>query len=439
MYTDDDFKDYKEEDDELEAILRAMEEEEELEKQAEIEALDKKIKEREEREAREKLEREARKEEEKARLQAEEEARLQAEARAAEIEKDEELDQVAEELDLEKTEGLEKLEEDTEEDTEDDRSEDDRSEDDEEDKLGFFAKLKLGLTKTRDSFTAQLNDILKSFHKVDEELFEELEELLIMSDVGMETTMDLIDQLEDRVREERVTEPERVIELLKEAIAEKMLNSVESNELNIEPSPAVILVVGVNGVGKTTTIGKLSYRLKNEGKKVLVAAGDTFRAAAIEQLEEWGNRANVDIVSHSEGSDPGAVIFDAIQAAKARKADVLICDTAGRLHNKANLMNELNKIFRIVENEYPEASKEVLLVLDATTGQNAMTQAKTFKEVANITGIALTKLDGTAKGGVVVALQSELGVPIKFIGVGEGIDDLQPFNSEDFASALFDK
>ncbi len=304
-------------------------------------------------------------------------------------------------------------------------------------KPNFFQKLVSGLTKTRDQMTDKIDDILASYHKIDEDLFYDLEEALVVADVGVETTMKLIDGLKERVQKGRVTDPNEVKDLLKEEIKELMKESVDSNELKIEPSPSVILVVGVNGVGKTTTIGKLSNSLKEDGKKVLMAAGDTFRAAAIEQLEEWSNRSGVEIISHSEGADPGAVIFDGIHAAKARKADVLICDTAGRLHNKANLMNELGKIFKILEREYPEATKEILLVLDATTGQNAINQAKTFKEVANITGVALTKLDGTAKGGVVIALQAELGLPIKLIGVGEGIYDLQPFNTDDFVDALF--
>ena len=306
-------------------------------------------------------------------------------------------------------------------------------------KLGFFEKLKQGLTKTRDNLTEQISSVIKSYQKVDEELFEDLEEILITADVGIETTMDLIDNLRDRVKEEKVNEPEEVMGLLKSEIEKIMLRDDLDHEMKLDPAPAVILVVGVNGVGKTTTIGKMAARYKKEGKKVLIAAGDTFRAAAIEQLEEWGNRAGVDIISHSEGADPAAVIYDGIQAAKARDVDLLICDTAGRLHNKENLMNELNKIFRVLERDYGEASKEVLLVLDATTGQNAMSQAKQFKEVANITGIALTKLDGTAKGGVVIALQSELGVPIKFIGVGEGIDDLQVFDAGNFIEAIFSK
>ncbi len=305
-------------------------------------------------------------------------------------------------------------------------------------KKGIFDKIFGGLTKTRDQMMDRIDDVLASYHKVDEDLFYDLEEVLVTADVGVATTMELTERLKARVQKDRVTDPQKVKELLKDEIKILMTESIEDNSLNVEPSPAVILVVGVNGVGKTTTIGKLANSFTNEGKKVLLAAGDTFRAAAIEQLEEWSNRSGVDIVAHSEGADPGAVIYDGVHAAKARKTDILICDTAGRLHNKANLMNELNKIFNIVEREYPEATKEVLLVLDATTGQNAINQAKTFKEVANITGVALTKLDGTAKGGVVVALQAELGLPVKLVGVGEGIDDLQPFNADDFVNALFE-
>ncbi|MBU5426506.1 signal recognition particle-docking protein FtsY [Tissierella pigra] len=305
-------------------------------------------------------------------------------------------------------------------------------------KTGFFQKLMGGLTKTRNDITNKIDSVLKSYKKIDEELFDDLEEVLVTADVGVNTTMELIDRLRNRVKEEKVTDPDNVKELLKDEIKKIMLESVSDNKLNIEPSPALILVVGVNGVGKTTTIGKLSNNFKKQGKKVLIAAGDTFRAAAIEQLEEWGNRANVDVISHSEGADPAAVIYDGIQAAKARKTDILICDTAGRLHNKSNLMNELNKIFRVAEREYGDATKEVLLVLDATTGQNAINQAKVFKEVANITGVALTKLDGTAKGGVIIALQAELNIPVKLVGVGEGIEDLQPFIVEDFVEAIFD-
>lgn len=305
-------------------------------------------------------------------------------------------------------------------------------------KPNFFNKLLQGLTKTRKEMTNKIDSILSVYKKIDDELFDDLEEALVTADVGVSTTMELIDRLKERVKAEKTSDPNEIKNLLKDEIKIMMRETIEDNKLNIEPTPAVILVVGVNGVGKTTTIGKLAYNFKKDGKKVLMAAGDTFRAAAIEQLEEWSNRAGVDIIAHKEGADPAAVIYDGIHAAKSRKADILICDTAGRLHNKSNLMNELNKIFRVVEREYPEATKEVLLVLDATTGQNAISQAKVFKEVANITGVALTKLDGTAKGGVVIALQSELGLPIKLVGVGEGIDDLQPFNMDDFVEALFE-
>lgn len=304
-------------------------------------------------------------------------------------------------------------------------------------KMNFFEKLKSGLTKTRKDMSDKIDGILKSYKKIDEELFDDLEEVLVTADVGVNTTMQLIDRLRKRVKEEKITEPEGVKDLLKDEMKKLMKESVSNNSLDLEPYPAVILVVGVNGVGKTTTIGKLSNNFRKQGKKVLIAAGDTFRAAAIEQLEEWSNRSKVEFIAHNEGADPAAVIFDGIQAAKARKSDILICDTAGRLHNKSNLMNELNKIFRVVEREYGNATKEVLLVLDATTGQNAINQAKVFKEVANITGVALTKLDGTAKGGVIIALQAELGLPVKLVGVGEGIEDLQPFNVDDFVEAIF--
>lgn len=305
-------------------------------------------------------------------------------------------------------------------------------------KLNFFEKLKKGLTKTSKDMTNKIESVLSAYKKVDEELFDDLEEVLVTADVGVTTTMEIIDRLKQRVKEERVSDPSAVKSLLKDTIKKLMKESVEDNKLVIEPSPAVILVVGVNGVGKTTTIGKLSHSFKKEGKKVLIAAGDTFRAAAIEQLEEWSKRSKVEFIAHTEGADPAAVVFDGIHAAKARKTDVLICDTAGRLHNKSNLMNELNKIFRVVERECGDATKEVLLVLDATTGQNAINQAKVFKEVANITGVALTKLDGTAKGGVIIALQAELGLPVKLVGVGEGMEDLQPFIVDDFVEALFD-
>ena len=288
-------------------------------------------------------------------------------------------------------------------------------------KVNLFERLKQGLTKAKQGITDKIDDVLKSYTKVDEELLEELEEILITADVGVNTTMDIIDKLRDKIKDNKITEPVGVKEELKNIIEEILTN--ENSTLNVEKSPTIILMVGVNGVGKTTTIGKLANRYKQEGKKVLLAAGDTFRAAAIEQLEVWAGRSNVDIIKHQEGADPGAVVFDAIKAAKARKVDLLICDTAVRLHNKANLMNELGKVFKIVDREFPEANKEVLLVVDATTGQNAVVQAKTFKEVADITGIVLTKLDGTAKGGVVLAVKSEVDVPVKLIGVGEKVED----------------
>lgn len=307
-----------------------------------------------------------------------------------------------------------------------------------EKKESFLGKIFGGLSKTRKEMADKLGSVLSSYKKIDEELFEDLEEILVTSDVGVNTTMELIDRLRDRVKEEKVKDPQEVKGLLKDEMKIMMNESVSGNELNIDPSPSVMLVVGVNGVGKTTTIGKLANNFKKDNKKVLIAAADTFRAAAIEQLEEWSNKAGVDLISHKEGADPAAVVFDGVHAAKARETDILICDTAGRLHNKSNLMKELDKIFRIIEREYEEATLEVLLVLDATTGQNAMSQAKVFKDVANITGIALTKLDGTAKGGVVIALQSELKIPVKLIGVGEGIDDLQPFDSDEFVEAIFE-
>lgn len=313
-----------------------------------------------------------------------------------------------------------------------------KEKDTDENKEGFLSKLKEGLEKTRKGMAEKIDSILKSYGKIDNGLFDELEEILVTSDVGINTTMDIIERLKTKVKENKVTEAIEVKELLKNEIKDILNEKEKDRELNIEPSPAIVLVVGVNGVGKTTTIGKLAYNLREEGKRVLIAAGDTFRAAAIEQLGEWSKRAGVDMIAHQENSDPAAVIFDGIQAAKARKTDVLICDTAGRLHNKKNLMNELNKIFRVVEREYGDARREVLLVVDATTGQNALIQAKEFQEVCNISGIVLTKLDGTAKGGVVIALQTELNVPVKLIGVGEGIEDLQKFNTNDFVDAIFD-
>ena len=302
-------------------------------------------------------------------------------------------------------------------------------------KVSLFDRLKQGLTKAKQGITDRIDEVLKAYTKVDEELLEDLEEVLITADVGVNTTMDIIEKLEDVIRTKKITDPQDVREELK-LIIEDIL-SKDDTKLDVSHSPTIILMVGVNGVGKTTTIGKLAHRYKSEGKKVLLAAGDTFRAAAIEQLEVWANRCNVDIIKHQEGADPGAVIFDAIKASKARGVDVLICDTAGRLHNKSNLMNELGKVFKIVDREYPEAKKEVLLVVDATTGQNAVSQAKSFKEVCDITGLALTKLDGTAKGGVILAVKSEVDVPVKLIGVGEKMEDLQDFDSKSFVDALF--
>ncbi|MGI5997181.1 MAG: signal recognition particle-docking protein FtsY [Lutispora sp.] len=303
-----------------------------------------------------------------------------------------------------------------------------------ENKGSFFKKLKDGLFKTRKNITDRLNSVISSFKSIDEDLFEELEEILITSDVGVETTMRLLDGVRKKVKEEKVSDPKAVIDLLKDEILALMSENVEppKNEY-----PQIIVVIGVNGVGKTTSVGKIANRYKKAGKKVLIAAADTFRAAAIEQLEIWSNRVGVDIIKHQEGSDPAAIIYDAISAAKSRKTDVVICDTAGRLHNKKNLMEELKKIFRVIDREYPEANREVYLVLDATTGQNAIIQAKVFKEAADITGIVLTKLDGTAKGGIVIAIKSELNIPVRLVGVGEKIDDLQEFNAVDFVNALF--
>ena len=304
-------------------------------------------------------------------------------------------------------------------------------------KKGFFARLKEGLNKTRNSIMGGVDTVLGAFTKIDEDLFEELEEVLIMADLGVETTMSVIEALRKRVKREAITDPAAIKDLLADEISSILLDGCEG-EYEIK-KPCVMLVIGVNGVGKTTTIGKLAHIYKEKGDSVLLAAADTFRAAAIDQLEIWGQRGGIDVIKHEENSDPAAVVFDAGNAAKARKTDLLICDTAGRLHNKKNLMDELKKIFKVIEREYPEANKEVYLVLDATTGQNAMQQAKIFKEVADITGIVLTKLDGTAKGGIVVAIKNELKIPVRYIGVGEGIEDLQKFNAESFAKALFGK
>lgn len=300
--------------------------------------------------------------------------------------------------------------------------------------MGFFDKISAGLKKTRDSIVGSVTSMLRSFTKIDEELFEELEEILIMGDAGANTASHICEELRKKVKERGVTDPNEVRGLLKETVAEMLRGG---QEMQLATKPSVILVIGVNGVGKTTTIGKLAARYKAEGKKVILAAADTFRAAAIEQLDIWADRAGVDIVKHAQDADPAAVVFDAAAAAKARGADILICDTAGRLHNKKNLMDELSKIGRVIDRELPGADKEVLLVLDATTGQNAVNQAREFKNAAGITGIVLTKLDGTARGGVILAIREDLDVPVKFVGVGEGVDDLLPFDPEEFTEGLF--
>ena len=302
--------------------------------------------------------------------------------------------------------------------------------------MGLFGKIKNGLQKTRESMMKQVNGMLGSFQKIDESLFEELEEILIMSDVGVATSQKICDRLRDRVKEKKIDDPALIKDEMK-AIVTEMVTGDE--KLHLTTKPSVILVIGVNGVGKTTTIGKLSANLKAEGKKVLLGAADTFRAAAIDQLEIWAERADVDIVKHNEGADPAAVVYDAVVAAKSRGCDVVICDTAGRLHNKKNLMDELAKISRVIEREAAGCDTEILLVLDATTGQNAVNQARQFQEAAGITGIVLTKLDGTARGGIVIAIKDDLGLPVKYIGVGEQIDDLQPFVPTEFVDALFEE
>lgn len=300
---------------------------------------------------------------------------------------------------------------------------------------GFFEKLKQGLTKTKGNFTDKISQMLKLYVNIDEDLFEELEEILITSDIGVETSLEIIDRLKEKIKEDKIKDPVDIKPCLKKVILEIL--GEESVSINPEKTPEILLIVGVNGVGKTTSIGKISAKLKNNGYKVLMAAADTFRAAAIDQLEIWSKRSGVDLVKHQEGSDPAAVVYDAIQAAKARNTDVLICDTAGRLHNKKNLMDELSKINRIIEREYTEAEKHTYLVLDATTGQNAVLQAKQFMEVCKVDGIILTKLDGTAKGGIIISIKHQLSIPVKLIGVGEGIEDLQEFNPEEFVEALF--
>ena len=351
----------------------------------------------------------------------------------AQVEEEEEIENVDIQADEEIREE-ETIEEEIIEEVDGDCSQDPDQEEGQE-KMGIFARLLAGLSKTKDNITGRIDSLLKSYTKIDEELLEDLEEILITADVGVTTTMEIIDRLRDMIKERGVKDPLEVRDLLKEIVASILKEG--NSELDVNPGPAVIVMVGVNGVGKTTTIGKLAQRYKKDGKKVMLAAADTFRAAATEQLDIWAKRIDVDIIKHHEGADPGAVVFDAIKASQARKVDLLICDTAGRLHNKANLMNELGKIFKIIDREYPEAKKEVLLVVDATTGQNAVSQAKTFKEVANITGIVLTKLDGTAKGGVVLAVKSEVDVPVKLIGVGERAEDLQSFDADSFTDAIF--
>ena len=304
-----------------------------------------------------------------------------------------------------------------------------------EGKKGFFSRLVEGLTKTRNNIVSGIDSIFSGFSAIDDDFYEEIEETLIMGDLGIETTMSIVENLRRQVKEKGIKEPEECKELLIESIKAQM--DLGENAYEFENRRSVVLVIGVNGVGKTTSVGKLAGQLKDSGRKVVLAAADTFRAAAIEQLTEWANRAGVDIIAQQEGSDPAAVIYDAVNAAKSRNADVLICDTAGRLHNKKNLMEELKKINRIIDREYPEAYRETLVVLDGTTGQNALAQARQFMEAAKVTGIILTKLDGTAKGGIAVAIQSELGIPVKYIGIGEKIDDLQKFNADDFVNALF--
>ncbi len=301
--------------------------------------------------------------------------------------------------------------------------------------MGLFSKIKAGLQKTKNSIVESVNSVINSFTKIDEELFEELEEILVMSDIGVETSTEICDRMRKRIKEDGITDPNEIKRIMREIIAE-MLG--EDKGLCLETKPSVILVIGVNGVGKTTSIGKLASQLKSQGKNVVLGAADTFRAAAIDQLGIWAERAGVTMVKSVEGTDPASVVFDTISSAKARGADVIICDTAGRLHNKKNLMDELAKIYRVISRELPEASVETLLVLDAATGQNAVNQAREFKSAADITGIVLTKLDGTAKGGIIIAIHNELGIPVKFVGVGEGIDDLQPFSAQEFADTIFE-
>lgn len=302
--------------------------------------------------------------------------------------------------------------------------------------MGLFSKLKEGLTKTRNNIVSGIDSVFSGFSKIDDDFYDELEETLIMGDIGVRATEEIIEDLKEKVKENKIKQPEECKHLLIETIKEKM--NLGENAYDFENKQSIVMLIGVNGVGKTTSVGKLAGLLKAQNKKVIMAAADTFRAAAIEQLTEWSKRTGTDIIAQSEGSDPAAVIFDAVAAAKARNADVLLCDTAGRLHNKKNLMEELKKIDRVIERSYPEAYRENLIVLDATTGQNALSQLKEFNEVTNITGIILTKMDGTAKGGIAVAIQAEMGIPVKYIGVGEQVEDLQKFDSDVFVNALFD-
>ena len=366
----------------------------------------------------------------------EEEAKESSEAEPMEDTSEESSETEPTEDTSEQNSETESSENESEENSETESSENESEENPEtEKKQGFFSRLVAGLTKTRDSFVSGIDSIFSGFSSIDDDFYEEIEEILIMGDIGVRATQEILENLQQKVKENHIKQPEECKELLIQSIKEQM--EVGETAYRFEHEKSVVLVVGVNGVGKTTSVGKLAGKLKAQGRKVVLAAADTFRAAAGAQLEEWAHRAGVDMIGGQEGADPAAVVYDAVAAAKARKADVLLCDTAGRLHNKKNLMEELKKINRIIDKEYPDAFRETLVVLDGTTGQNALAQAKQFMEVADITGIILTKMDGTAKGGIAVAIQSELGIPVKYIGVGETIDDLQKFDSEQFVDALF--
>lgn len=366
----------------------------------------------------------------------EEEAKESSEAEPMEDTSEESSETEPTEDTSEQNSETESSENESEENSETESSENESEENTEaEKKQGFFSRLVAGLTKTRDSFVSGIDSIFSGFSAIDDDFYEEIEEILIMGDIGVRATQEILDNLQQKVKENHIKQPQECKELLIQSIKEQM--EVGETAYRFENEKSVVLVVGVNGVGKTTSVGKLAGKLKAQGRKVVLASADTFRAAAGAQLEEWAHRAGVDMIGGQEGADPAAVVYDAVAAAKARKADVLLCDTAGRLHNKKNLMEELKKINRIIDKEYPDAFRETLVVLDGTTGQNALAQAKQFMEVADITGIILTKMDGTAKGGIAVAIQSELGIPVKYIGVGETIDDLQKFDSEQFVDALF--